>query len=521
MKQTCYLYLRAAFAASPDAPALLAGAAVRSHAALLAEIDALAGFLAGCGVGAGDAVTVFLPTQAEAIAAFYAINRLGAAANLVHPLAAAATLAASLRMPRMKAVFAPAALPPETETLLRKSDLPCIRCGQEIAAFGMPYAACLRAGEGTHAPCAQDPEAPAALLHGGGTTGESKTVLLSSANLNAIAQKLERFDDPHRQAGEAALAALPLFHAFGLAVAVHYPLTHGYCCLPLPRFSPAAAIDLLRRYRPAFLVGVPAMFRKLAEAPGFAGDHLQALRLVFCGGDALPPALKEAFDAAVRAGGGTARLRSGYGLTEVSSVCTVNAEEAARPASVGQPLPGVTVEIRDDAGRTLPPGEVGEIAVSGDTVMLGYFTGDLGARGEGVVLDAAGRRWILTGDLGRLHADGTLDFIGRKKRVILHSGYTVFPAELEAAALALPFVAEACAVEAGEDIRLFVTLNAAHAQPEAAIADACRAQLPRYAWPRSVTVLPALPHTALGKIDYLTLMHGPAARSDTERKQVL
>ena len=510
MKQTCYHYLRSAFAALGDGPAVTQAGRTLSRAAFLTQVDALAGYLTAQGVSMGTAVAVILPTQIEAFAAFYAINRLGAVADLVHPLAALPMIQQALAIPETRAVIVSAEAEPSLAEAVNASGLPCIVCGGASSAIenAASYEACVRAGRGMPAPAALDPHAPAALLHGGGTTGESRSVLLSSANLNAVADKLEYYDDPDRAPGEAALTALPLFHAFGLAVALHYPLTHGYNCVALPRFSGAAANALLRQYRPAFLVGVPALFRKMLDAPQLGGAHLRALRLVFSGGDVLPEALAQAFDQTVRAHGGAAQLLGGYGLTEVSSVCTVNTDPA-RAQSVGRPLPGLTVEIRDAQGRRQPPGKVGEIAVSGETVMIGYYAGDLSAADHGVVTDDAGRRWIFSGDLGFLDADGFLYFSGRKKRVILRSGYTVYPSEIEAAALRLPFVDEACAVEGTRDglpcVRLFVTLSAPAERAQAQILQACQAALPRYAWPRTVEVLPAMPHTALGKIDYRKL----------------
>ncbi|MBR4727547.1 MAG: acyl--CoA ligase [Clostridia bacterium] len=512
MKQTCYAYLRAAFDALPDGPAATHAERTLLRSEFLKETHALAGYLSGLGVAPGAVVAVLLPTQLEAFTAFYAINRLGAVADFVHPLAAPCDVAAALAIPETKAVIAAASMELQLAETVRASGLPCIVCGAgdtPLPAGAVSYEVCVRAGRAMDAPAADDPDAPAVLLHGGGTTGESRAVLLSSANLNAVADKLACYDTPDRAPGEAALTALPLFHAFGLAVALHYPLTHGYRCVALPRFSGEAANALLRQYRPAFLVGVPELFRKMTEAPRFGGAHLQALRLVFSGGDTLPAALADAFDRAVRAHGGKARLQCGYGLTEVSSVCTVNAGDDARPQSVGRPLPGITIEIRDEKQRRLPPGEVGEIVISGDTVMLGYYQGDLSARDCGVAVDADGRRLIYSGDLGRLDADGYLYFAGRKKRVILQSGYTVFPAEIEAAALQLPFVAQACAVEGRQDsracIRLFVTLSTPTPQAQAQILAHCRAQLARYAQPRSVEILSAMPRTALGKIDYRQL----------------
>ena len=509
MKQTCYAYLRGAFAALGDGPAVTQAGRTLSRAAFLAETDALAGYLAGIGVEAGAVVAVLLPTQIEAFAAFYAINRLGAVADLVHPLAPVTTVAQALAIPVTKAVLIPAEIAPPLAEAIRASGLPCIVCGEAPTAAlpgALSYETCIRKGRGRPAPVACDPEAPAVLLHGGGTSGEPRSVLLSSANLNAVAALLERYDAPDRAPGEAALTALPLFHAFGLAVALHYPLTHGYNCVALPRFSGEAANALLREYRPAFLVGVPALFRKMLEAPQFEGTHLQSLRLVFSGGDSLPASLAASFDAAVRRHGGSARLRSGYGLTEVSSVCTVNADPA-RAGSVGRPLPGIRIEILDAQGQCLPPGAVGEIAVRGETVMLGYYQGDLNARDCGVETDASGGRRIRTGDLGYLDADGFLFFVGRQKRVILRSGYTVYPSEIEAAALTQPFVAEACAVQGTREscIRLYLSLRAPTPLAEERVLQACCASLPRYAWPQAVEILPALPRTTLGKIDYRTL----------------
>jgi long-chain acyl-CoA synthetase len=267
----------------------------------------------------------------------------------------------------------------------------------------------------------------------------------------------------------------------------------------------------MRKHNVTFVLGVPNMFKKMLEEKHFDGPHLKNLRLVFCGGDVLPERLVRDFNKTVAKNGGKGKLFRGYGLTEVSSVCTVNRYDAFREESIGKPLRDITVEIWDDMKNSLPAGETGEIVIKGDTVMIGYYNGDNFTKNDGVYINSKGERWILTGDLGHLDSDGFLYFTGRKKRMIVISGYNVYPIDIESAVLQLPFISEACAVQGYQKnkpcVKLCVTLKEPMNHDDAIdkIQSFCKKNLAKFSCPRKIEIFEAFPRTKMAKIDFMEL----------------
>ena len=507
------------------------------------DVESIAGYLDSKNIKRGDVVTLFLPNTVQSFAAFYAANRIGAIANIVHPLTPPDVLEDILKSTHSKAVFILDILMEKYVSMLRRRNRLVVVCSPSDYAAPLMRPAFkvfekvkvkTKTPSSTtasyHTICNLNLRAPklekngddiAVFLHGGGTTGKSKTIQLTSKNLNELAYKLSFFDSPHAPGAECSLAVLPLFHAFGLGVVMHFSMCAGFTCIPMTNFSAEKANRLIKKYNITYIVGVPAMFKKMYEASNFDGPHLSKLRLLWAGGDFISDTFLNSFNSLLEKWHAKGKLYRGYGLTEVSSVCTANIKGAYRDNSIGRPLDGITVEIWGEKRKKLPPNTIGEIVISGSTVMAGYYDSE----DDGVYVDKKGRRWVCSGDLGYMDEDGFVFFTGRKKRMIIISGYNVYPNDIENEVLKLDYINEACAVQGYVDskpvIKLFVSLNQPTDNPDEVrkcIKEYCDSKLERFSRPSTVTILDALPKTRMSKIDFMKLTDTPPAPAPTKKE---
>ncbi len=507
------------------------------------DVESVAGYLDSKNIKKGDVVTIFMPNIAQSFVAFYAVNRIGAIANIVHPLTPADVLEEIMKKTHSRAIFVyDMIMEPYVKTLRQLNRLVIVCSTSDYATSVMKPAIKIfekfkvksKSPSSTtasyHTISNLSYRAPkmegsaddvAVYLHGGGTTGKSKTIMLSNFNLNSLAYKLSFLDEPHAPGEEFSLIVLPLFHAFGLGVALHFSMCAGFTCIGMPTFSAEKAIKYIKKYNVTYVVGVPAMYKKMYEANNFDGEHLKKLRLLWAGGDIVSDTFLNSFNSKLAKWGAKGRLYRGYGLTEVSSVCTANIRGAYKENSIGKPLDEITIEIWDDKKKKLPPNTIGEIAITGSTTMLGYFDSE----DSGVYTDKKGNRWVLSGDLGYLDEDGYLFFTGRKKRMIIISGYNVYPNDIEQEVLKLDYINEACAVQGYIDtkpvIKLFVSLTQPNSNPEETckcIKEYCNAKLEKFSRPTTVTILDALPKTRMAKIDFMKLTDTPPSPQPTKKE---
>ncbi len=534
MNLTCYDYLKVCANKTGDFDAVLAFGSKTKLSKIIRDADSIASYINSIGIKSGDVVTIFLPNVVHAFTTFYALNKIGVIANIVHPLTSPEALAENIVFTKSKAIFILDILAAKYVDNINKCDIPVIICSnsdyliapvtpafklfEKVKTKGIDgfknsvkYSKALSVGSKHQSFDCHDGSKIAVYLHGGGTTGKSKTIMLSSNNINSIATKLEDLDQPHKPGSEYSLLVLPSFHAFGLAVAMHFPITHGFTSIPMIQFDAETANKHMRKHNVTFVLGVPNMFKKMLEEKHFDGPHLKNLRLVFCGGDVLPERLVRDFNKTVAKNGGKGKLFRGYGLTEVSSVCTVNRYDACREESIGKPLRDITVEIWDEMKNSLPTGQSGEIVIKGDTSMIGYYNGDNSILNDGVYINSKGERWVLTGDIGYLDSDGFLYFTGRKKRMIVISGYNVYPIDIENAVLQIPFVSEACAVQGYQKnkpcVKLCVTLKEPMNHDDAInkIQIFCKKNLAKFSCPRKIEIHESFPRTKMAKIDFMKL----------------
>jgi long-chain acyl-CoA synthetase len=505
-------------------------------------IDQVADGLASLGLGPGDRITIALPTSPQGVIAFYAANRLGAIGAMIHPLSTAPEVERLITLSRSRFALTLDALydrfrgalggrtPLETLILTHLSDMltPLRRLafwlaqGRKIPA--VPRDAPVRwwkeLVDRSYPPAprpALDTNAPAGILFSGGTLGTPKGIMLSHRNFIADGMQLAAW--VQLEDGDRMLAALPIFHGFGLGALVNAGFMTGCRVILVPRFTARVVAKLVRKKQPNMIAGVPTVFEAMTRDPNFRRADLSCLKAAFSGGDALPAAVKQRFERTVAERGGSVKLLEGYGLTEAVTGVMVMPLHAVREGSVGVPLPDMLVAIcRPGTDEELPVGENGEICVHGPPVMLGYID-DPSATAESLKRHRDGRTWLHTGDIGHRDADGFFYFRGRLKRMIKSSGFNVYPTEVEQVIGRHPAVAEACVVgvpdpSQGERVRAFVVLRAGHT-PSPALAQEimahCRGQLIKWSCPRDVEFRSELPRTRLGKVDLRALVRGQAA----------
>jgi long-chain acyl-CoA synthetase len=335
---------------------------------------------------------------------------------------------------------------------------------------------------------------PALILYTSGSTGRPKGAVLSHA---ALALANESWAGPVMALTprDIVLAALPLAHSLGLNGALLSPLLVGATTALVDRFTPQAVIEAIRRHRVTVFPGVATMFRRLLDAAELAGADLSSVRLAVSGAAPCPWELAAKWRA--RTG---VRIVRGYGMTELFRPISYRAADPTEsPDAIGRAVPGVEIQIVDDAGRPVPCGEAGELWIKSPSAMESYINAP--AETREVLVEG----WFRTGDLATVSADGLVTIAGRKRERILRGGYSVFPLEVEAVLLTHPAVAEAAVIgvphpELGEDVVAFVTLRPGLAAGPGELMAYCKQRLAAFKYPRQLTVLDTLPRGATGKV---------------------
>ncbi|MEH3047489.1 long-chain-fatty-acid--CoA ligase [Sphingomonas adhaesiva] len=483
--------------------------------------------LARMGYGKGDRIGLFLPNVPHYLAAYFGALWLGATVVNFSPLYTVdelchqvedsgtrvlITLSAKQLLPNALAVLEKSglervvvgsvagALPPAKSLLYRlfkRAETAARPADARVTAFS---ALIDNAGD---LPCAAiDPLRDVALLqYTGGTTGVPKGAMLTQANVAANARQVAWLD-PHPDATDRILGVLPLFHVFANTCVMNRTIVTGGEIVLLPRFDAGQALATIARTRPTALPGVPTMYRALLDHPALATTDLTSLRTCISGGAPLAAELKERWEAAT-----ASTLVEGYGLSESSGVLTTNPYEGLqKPGTIGQPLPATRLRLvdKEDATRDAPAGEPGEIVAAGPQVMAGYWNRP-DADATTFVTDADGQRWLRTGDVGTIDADGYVAIVDRLKDMIAVGGFKVFPSQIEAILYHHPAVREALVIGMpdpyrGEVPRAYVSLGVEAEEDGVAIRDWLNPQLGKHERVDAVVVRDALPKTMIGKL---------------------
>jgi long-chain acyl-CoA synthetase len=441
------------------------------------------------GITPGDRVLLCLPNVPQAVLSLYALNLLGAVAVFVHPLSSEGELDYFVKNSKAKLILTLDMFKDKFST-----DIPIIT----------KWNAFMRSGRQAVVPLSGNrADEPAVILYSGGTTGYPKGIVLSNLNFNALAAQTASAAG-NLEPGLRMLAVMPIFHGFGLGICVHTALANGLRCDLVPRFSIKTFARKMRKAN--YIAGVPTLFEALLNAASLKNADLRRLKGVFCGGDTLPVSLKRRFDEFLTEHGAAVRLREGYGMTECVTASCLTPPDTEREGSIGLPYP-------DMFYKTLAGGE---LCLRGPSVMLGYLD-DPTATANALQIHPDGHLWLHTGDLGRVDEDGYVYFLGRLKRVIMSSGYSVYPSQIERVLNEHPLVKNSCVIAVPHPYKMqipkaFVVLCDSSAEVND-VTDELFAHLRRnvakYALPRELVFIDALPTTKLGKVDYSVLETNP------------
>lgn len=503
------------------------------------EIDVMAAGLHRLGIQKGDKVLVCLPNNPQALISLYGINRLGAIANMIHPLSARGEIKFHLENSGSKAAIVLDMFYPNFPTIDGTGTLKNIIVTSTKDGLGIGKALLYQIVQGRKDPkvradsrilkwndfmrTSSNVELPpisstkddaACILYSGGTTGRSKGVLLSNMNINATSTQIIAMGESGKD-GETMLAMMPVFHGFGLCICVHMVLCMGLTCILIPKFDAKSYARIVMKKRPNFIVGVPSLFELMLRNDRIKRADLSHLNGVFCGGDTLTTDLKNRFDIFLKEHNCKTTIREGYGTTEcVAASCLApKSKGMQREGSVGIPFPDTFYKIvRIGTTDIACYGEDGEICVSGPSVMMGYLN-EPQETVETLRLHEDGLTWLHTGDVGNMDNDGYIYFKQRIKRIIISSGYNIYPSQIEDVISLIPFVQSCYAIGIphpiySQVVKVFVVLrdgNIPTLETKERIMAVCKENISKYALPREIQFLNEMPITKLGKVYHAEL----------------
>ena len=520
---SCYEFLVESCAGYGDSCAIKYYNRCISYNKLKDLIDSAARSLIALGVKKGEHIAVILPNLPQSVILFYAANRVGAVADMIHPLSACHELEFYIKHSGIRQVFAVDLMadkllpvkdsienlisvsPAEYMGILGKAFYPGkVRPGEQM----MSFASFMKMGKHVDLDPVPLPEPgdDCALLYTGGTTGSPKGVILSSYNFNCCA--IEALDSCGCiEPGDRILTVLPVFHGFGLGVCIHTALIAGAVTDLVPAFNVKRFADLVKKRRPDIIAGVPAMYGCLVEGWN-RKESLSFIKCAISGGDSLPPKIQQEVNKLFSECGRGNTVRQGYGLAECLSGICLSPEGNMLENCLGKPYKDNVIRILDhETCEELPCNETGEIAISGPVNMKGYYN-DPKATSDAFITAEDGRVFLRTGDMGYMDEEGFVFFKGRFKNIIVSNGYDIYPSVIEDVILRLSSVRE-CAVVGVPDEKRGQTARAYIVADQDAdkdlllkqIREALDAEVAAYAIPKDIRFKDSLPRTKVGKAD--------------------
>lgn len=505
---------------------------------LVEQIRKCAKSLRTIGVREGDRVTIAMPNCPQAICMLYAVNLVGAVANMVHPLSSEKEIEFYINESKSVTVVALDQFYNKFEAIRQNTCVVNIIIARIRDVLSKPMKAGYMLTEGRKvkkipedAPVIMWNEFmrlgkacfwqhsvkrgwddPACILYSGGTTGATKGILLTNGNFNALAQQVVAAN-PMFRPGDRMLSAMPLFHGFGLGVCIHTMLAVGGRCILVPRFTAESYSKLITKYRCNFIAGVPTLFEALLRLSTMEHADLSSLKGVFSGGDSLSVELKKKLDRFLYDHRSVVRVREGYGTTETVTACCLTPPHMFKEGSIGLPFPDTYIKIvKPGTDEELPYGEEGEILLAGPTVMKEYINHPE-ETAETLRAHADGLTWVYTGDLGCMDSEGFIYFRGRNKRMIITSGYNVYPAQLENIFDANEKVSMSCVIGVPDPLKMqrvkvFIVPKAGVEPTEELreeILAYARIRIAKYAMPKELEFRTEMPKTLVGKVAYRVL----------------
>ena len=527
-----------------------------TYRSLVREIETCAKALKTIGVREGDKVTIAMPNCPQAIYMFYAVNLVGGIANMIHPLSAEKEIEFYLNESESVTAITLDQFYHKFERIRENTKVINIIIASVKDALSKPIRAGYMLTEGRK--IAKIPEDapvimwkdfirlshscfyktykvkrtgsdPAVILYSGGTTGTTKGIVLTNLNFNALAAQIVA-TNPMFRPGDRMLSAMPLFHGFGLGVCIHSMLANGGRCILIPRFTAKSYAKQIVKYKCNFIAGVPTLYEALLRLPSMDGANLSSLKGVCSGGDSLSIELKKKFDKFLYDHNATVQVREGYGTTETVTACCLTPTHMFKEGSIGLPFPDTYIKIVEPGtDREVPYGTEGEILLAGPTVMKEYMKHPE-ETAQTLRTHADGLTWVYTGDLGVMDEQGFIYFRGRAKRMIISSGYNVYPGQIENVLDAHDAVQMSCVIGVPDaykmqKVKAFVKLKddaAATEETKQDILDYCARHVAKYAMPYDIEFRDDMPKTLVGKVAYRVLEEEELAKlkaAENENKE--
>ncbi len=534
-----YEAVRLSAVRDPKFPALIYMDKKFSYETLLKRIEAVAAGFIAIGVRRGDHVTVCMPNVPQAVYCLYALNHIGAIACMIHPLSAVGEIVYYLNETGSRYIVTLDQFYPKMVNVQEQYGLKGIIITSAADELGFVKRNGYKLTEGkkyrlpSDAPTVtmwfdflsngsridlskyvveEKANEAAVVLFSGGTTGVTKGIRLSNLNFNALALQTQAMCNEQVYRSKM-LAAMPIFHGFGLGVCIHTLMLCGGTSILVPRFNVKQYAELIKKTRPNFIAGVPTLFEAITRNPYLDGVDLSCLRGVFSGGDSLSIELKRRIDKYLKEHGATVRVREGYGTTECVTASCLTPYNEEREGSIGFPYPDTYYSICGvGTDNEVPYGTEGEICLSGPSVMLGYINHPE-ENAKTLRTHADGRVWLHTGDLGVMDEDGFIYFKQRIKRMIVTSGYNVYPSQLENILDGHEAVQMSCVIGVKDPykmqkVKAYVVLRDGYTASDELREDIlayCRKHIAKYAMPYTVEFRAELPKTLVGKVAYTVL----------------
>ena len=506
---------------------------------LIREIETCAKALKTIGVREGDRVTIALPNCPQAIQVFYAVNLVGGICNMIHPLSAEKEIEFYLNESHSVTAITLDQFYGKFENIRKNTGVTNIVIASVKDELSKPLKAGTMIMDSINKVQKIPDDAPvirwkdflklsrhcfynykverkgsdpAVILYSGGTTGTTKGILLSNLNFNALGQQVIAAN-PMFRVGDKMLAAMPLFHGFGLGVCIHTMLSQGGRCILIPRFTAEDYAKKVVKCKCNFIAGVPTLYEALLRLPYMNNADLSSLKGVFSGGDSLSVELKKKFDKFLYDHNSKVQIREGFGTTECVTASCLTPPHMAKEGSIGLPFPDTYYKIVEPGtDKELPYGEEGEILIAGPTVMMEYINHPQ-ETAQTLRRHADGLTWIYTGDLGVMDSEGFIYFRGRAKRMIITSGYNVYPGQIENILDANELIHMSCVIGVPDPykmqkVKAFVMLKPGVPESDDTkelILAYCRKHIAKYAMPYDIEFRKELPKTLVGKVAYRVL----------------
>lgn len=511
-----------------------------TYSQFLYDVDCVALALDKLGITRGDKVTIAMPNCPQGITFLYALNKIGAIANMIHPLSAQEEIAFYINFSMSKAIITLDQFYPKVKSIIDncptlkyifigtvKEELPSymkipyqLTIGKKINKVNKNedkvifYKNLKRIGqkleEKQFVPGGKDDVA--AILYSGGTTGTPKGIMLTNYNFNVVSDQIIETNQMFRP-GDLFLSIMPIFHGFGLGVAIHTMLTKGGCCVLVPRFTPKSVCKLINKYHPQLMAGVPTLYAAMLNEPSFQKSDLSSFKGIFSGGDSLSIELKRKIDSFLKEHNCKVRVREGYGMTESMTASCLTPIDLEKEGSIGIPLPDMVFCICEPGtDKVLPAYSKGEICISGPSIMKGYLNNEEETY-ETLKLHRDGLLYLHSGDLGYQDTDGFVYYVQRLKRMIVTNGYNIYPSQLENIIDSFEKVHMSCVIGVKDPIKMekikaFIVLKDGVLENEETkeeIKEYLRTRVAKYSLPHEIEFRKEFPKTLVGKIAYRVL----------------